>query len=450
MTSLTNLDILFILIYVVTVLLLGYRSSRKESNEGFLLADRKLGAFENAATIIASKVSAGTLLTFVALIYLYGVSAMWFFIGAAFGYVIFMFFAVRLRKASSEEHYYTLSDYFFNRYGKNTGFVSAFVILTVISLSFIAQLIGGSKVLSDISGFSYLISLTLISSIILIYLVLGGFKAVVKTDIAQFIAIIIIFGLLGVLMISNKGISIENINPGTMPITSIIGFFIFGIIMPFASAELWQRIYAARDIKTVRKSMLFSVLFYIIIGLFISMVGLVIRSNIKNIDPDLSMVQGFSALLPSGLMGIGIVAILAAIMSSADTYLFTETSILLQDFYCKIKIISKEKLVRLFRCVLLLLMIIGFVIALAVKSLINTAFIFSGFAGVIGITGMVSWLIKRVRGNTLIFGMVFGYLGTLIYILIFSATETLVLKSIIFTILGFFVGGVFNKLKMSK
>jgi Na+/proline symporter len=111
--NLSMIDLFSISLYLLLMIALGIFSARgKNKPETFLIADRKLGFLSQTATIVASKTGAGVLVTFVALVYIYGLGAMWFFIGASIGYIIFSFFAAGLRKRSSEKKFYTLSDYF--------------------------------------------------------------------------------------------------------------------------------------------------------------------------------------------------------------------------------------------------------------------------------------------------------------------------------------------------
>jgi len=95
---------------------------RKSSSEGFLIANRNLNTVSSTPTIITSKTGAGTILTFVALVYLYGISAILISIGASAGYIPYMFFAVRLKEYSSNNNFYTLSDYVIHKHGKAAGF----------------------------------------------------------------------------------------------------------------------------------------------------------------------------------------------------------------------------------------------------------------------------------------------------------------------------------------
>ena len=80
------------IIYLLILIAIGYYSSRKQSDESFLISERKLGILSGIATINATKTGA-ILLVFTALLYLYGFSAMWYFIGVILGFLIFLPFS---------------------------------------------------------------------------------------------------------------------------------------------------------------------------------------------------------------------------------------------------------------------------------------------------------------------------------------------------------------------
>jgi Na+/proline symporter len=62
------------------------------------------------------------------------------------------------------------------------------------------------------------------------------------------------------------------------------------------------------------------------------LIGLVIRADIPDIAPDTSLIVGFSRLLPVGLAGLSVVIIYSSVSSSADTYMFTASASVTQDF----------------------------------------------------------------------------------------------------------------------
>ncbi|MCK4828638.1 hypothetical protein KA005_73590, partial [bacterium] len=433
--------------YIAILIYLGYSSSRKQSSEGFLIADRNLKALDNAATIIASKTGAGVMLTFVALYYLYGISAMWIFIGVSVGYILFIPFAVKLRNMSSSHEFYTYSDYFFHKHGKFVGYLSALAVFVVTLFMLLIQLIGGTKILTKMSGFSFSGSLIIIVVTILVYTVLGGFKAVVKTDKFQILSIILLLATIGFIMA--KG-SFKSLVPNILsiqkspPLISMLCFFAMGMFMPFFSAELWQRIYAAKDVRIVKRSLILSALVFPVLGFLLAIIGVSVSVNLKGIDPDLAMMEGLIHLVPAGFLGLGMVIFFASIMSSADSVLFASISILLQDFYARSKPVEKDKLVTHFRYAIGLLLIVCFFLSVWLQNLVWATYIGIAFGCVVSVVALTSWWIKSAKPLILICGMASGFMGTFLIIMIRPVNETLILVAIGLTILGLFLGSAID------
>ncbi|HBA44498.1 TPA: hypothetical protein DEG21_00815 [Patescibacteria group bacterium] len=126
---LTTLDYSLIIAYIIIVLMVGLSAGKKETKEEFLIAGRKLNFFTTAVTLFVNKVGAGILLTYSALVYLYGAGAIWFFIGAIFGYFVFYFFAKKIKKMADEKNFYTLADFFFDQKGKLAGFLVSLIVV---------------------------------------------------------------------------------------------------------------------------------------------------------------------------------------------------------------------------------------------------------------------------------------------------------------------------------
>jgi len=93
MVMLSGLDYGLIGLYFAVLLVIGYFSSRKQKDEDYLIADRKLGAWSTMATINASK-TGSILMIFVALVYLWGFTAILYFIGGLLGMLVFIPFWV--------------------------------------------------------------------------------------------------------------------------------------------------------------------------------------------------------------------------------------------------------------------------------------------------------------------------------------------------------------------
>lgn len=449
MALLSTIDFIVIIAYFCIVILFGYLASKKETKEGYLIADRKLGFWSSLATISATK-TGSVLIVFTALVYLFGFSAMWYFIGASVGYLVFLFFALKLKK-ESKKRYYTLADYFYFNYGKIPAMFAALTNIVVMSGFLIISLIAVAKIFSVFTGWSFVISAIIVSAVILIYLLLGGFKAVVYTDIIQYIGMLAILAILAITLLTKVSIVTLDWNLFSAGPATIAGFFIIGILIPFASPELWQRVYATKDKKTIKKSILYSILFYIGLNLTLAIIALSVKALLPQLDPDTALIYGFAKILSPGLIGLSIVLLFSAIMSSLDTYAFTASSVIVQDFF---RSLNKGETIKLIKVVLTLYIIFATFLGIILKSMIISTYIFTGFIIVLAIPTLATWIKKRISMITLIITFLISYIG-IIYFLTTSKElgPSLVVSMLIVSVVGLIVAGIiskFSKIKYKK
>ena len=90
-------------------------------------------------------------------------------------------------------------------------------------------------------------------------------------------------------------------------------------------------------------------------------------------------------------------------------------------------------------------MLVGFTIALILKSVISAIFLGFAFSCILAIAVMVSWLVKSISENTLVAAIVVGSLGTAVMAVIGPISETLVLEAMGFTIAGLLAGEAYEK-----
>lgn len=154
--TLTTIDFVLIFLYFVVLIWIGYSASRKQSKEDYLIAERKLGAFSTMMTVNASK-TGSILMIFTASVFLWGFSAIWFFIGVIAGIFMFVPFAIRLRE-KSEHKYYTLADYFKYNYGKKSAYLASLLTIFYMFGFLVVNLIGGTKIFVFFTGWSFWLS----------------------------------------------------------------------------------------------------------------------------------------------------------------------------------------------------------------------------------------------------------------------------------------------------
>lgn len=449
MASLSNLDFVLIFLYFIILLLVGYFTSRKQKDEDYLIAGRKLGPWSTMATLNASK-TGSIVMTFVALVYLWGIAALWYFIGAVIGILVFLLFALKL-KENSKHRFYTLADYFRYNYGKTPAICASLITVLLMFGFMVINLIAGTKIFMFFTDWPFWLCAIIMVLVVLIYLLMGGFKAVVRTDIIQYIAIVFILIVLALILFKGSLIPASEWNFFKADIITITGFFIGGILMPFAMPDVWRRVYAAKNKKILKKGMLISAPIYAFVGFLLGLVALTVKANFPEIDPDLALIHGFGHLLPQGLVGLSVVFLFAAIMSSIDTYFFTGSSAIVQDFFK----LNKKKTVKNIKRTIFVLAILGTLISILIQSLIIGSYIFIAFILVLATVVVATWIKKRIRSLSLTIGFLAGSISIiflLVYYMIFVGEIALeiVIIGILLTIVGLIIGGIASHFKHRK
>ncbi len=444
-------DYLIIALYFVIILIVGFWTGKGQDKEEFLISGRQLKSFQATTTIFSSRIGAAILLTYTALVYLYGLGAYWYFIGSVFGLFVFYFFGKKVKKIADKEKFYTLPDFFFFFKGRFAGYLATLITIIIMFGWVVLNFIAGAKLVSEYTPISYNFSVIIVGVIILLYLLAGGFDAVVKTDIIQTIGIFLLFVLMIFLLTTTKSrpqlIFMDLFN---IPLMQLVSFFLAGFFIPMASPELWQRVYAIKDQRHFKRSLFLSSLFYFIIGFILLLIGLVIRTDIPGISAETSLIVGFSRLLPVGLAGLSVVIIYSSVSSSADTYMFTTASSVTQDFLEKTGLTRKENLRKTMRISLVVLMILGISVALVLKDIIDTTFFFVSLTMSLGFLMVVIWIYPKINRYSVNYSITLCLVGVIVPAILIGISEDLVIYAIGLCIVGLLAGIVMYYLVPSK
>ena len=441
-------DYLIIAGYFLIILIVGGLTGRRQEKEEFLISGRKLKAFQATTTIFSSRIGAAILLTYTALVYLYGMGALWYFIGSVFGLIIFYFFGIRIKKLADKERFYTMPDFFFFHKGRFAGFLATNITITIMFGWVVLNFTAGAKLISEFTPISYNISVILVGGIILLYLLAGGFDAVVKTDVIQTVGIFLLFVLMMFLLItteSKPSLAVSDLF--AIPAGQIISFFLAGFFIPLASPEMWQRVYAIKDKKNFGRSIFFSSLFYIVVGFILLLIGLVIKAEIPDISADTSLIVGFSRLLPVGMAGLSVVIIYSSVSSSADTYMFTASASVTQDFLEKTRLTKSENLRKTMRYSLAALMVLGITMAIVLRDIVDATFFFVSLTMSLGFLILVMWIYPKINRYSVNLSIFACLVGVIIPASFIGISEALVQWAIGFCIIGLLVGIVINYIK---
>ncbi|MDP3727821.1 MAG: sodium:solute symporter family protein [bacterium] len=369
-----TLTILFFSLYLAVILIISIISAHKESEEDFMIAGRKVEGVQAAATMSAGFFDGATLSIYVAYLYLYGFSAIWLFVGIALGFLFVRKYAHKIKQKADELHVYSMPEYFFKILGKRNGLMFSFFLVLQFFLLLIVNLIISGKILSVIFPIPYFLAVIISGTIILTYLLLAGFKAVVRTDFFQMIIMFVMSLSVGIFLFGKNNIPFSEFNLGTMGAGNIIGFLVlagFGIMV---APDLWQRIFATKDEKNLKRGLSYSAVILLVLGVVISIVGLATKQLFPNILPEDALVTGFSQLLPFGLKELGMVLLYAVALSSSDTVTFVVSSIFTRDLKNYTKKYKEESMKKLTRFFMVLFVVLAIVISIFYQNILNLGF----------------------------------------------------------------------------
>ena len=411
-----------ILMYLLALVAVGlYKVRSVKNSEDFMVAGRTLPWYILVGTLLATWMGSGSLFSGAGLGYRNGLAGLWSSGGAWLGIALIYFITRRIRNFGKV----TVPDIFEARYGRAAAVLAT--VTTVIAYTTIVsyQFRGGGKVLSMVSdGMISLEAGIIITAVFAIsYTMLAGMFSVVYTDVVN--GVLMTVGTLGALffLIFRVGglgeiaavaesagkwqlfgnWAAERTGDISGPIIAI-SFFVPTMLLLMGDANMYQRIFSARDGGSAKKAVFFWIIGVIVLESAISMLGLTgAVAAAKGLIPDLvadaqgSLVNptegallearqaGSESVIPAiarfaGLpvvLGLLLVStMMAIIVSTADSFLLIPATNLTRDVYQRyIHPGADEKQVLLIsRGLVLVLGIIAFLLVSQFKTVLNAAF----------------------------------------------------------------------------
>ncbi len=367
------LSAFFFLLYIAVAIAIGVMASRKETEEGFMIADRKVHGMRLAATLSAGFFDGSSLAIYLAYVYQFGLSAIWLFIGFGVGFLVLRAFARRIKEKADALHAYSMSEYFSHVIGKKSGYLFSVILILAFFLFLVINLIVSGKVLSMIFPIPYPFAVCIGGAIILTYLLLAGFKAVVSTDVFQLLIMLILSVSVGVYLLGHAPIAAADINLTGLGAGNIVSFLIIGILTAIVGPDIWQRMFAARDVPTLRKGLTYAAAILPLVALIVSVIGLATKQMFPHIVPEDALVTGVSQMLPPGLKEFGMVLLYAVSLSSSDTTTFVVSSIFTRDLQNSSRRFSAQSMRTLTRFFMIAFVVLGILLGIFYQDILTIA-----------------------------------------------------------------------------
>lgn len=330
--------------YFCVVFAIGWYSLRATRSEtDYWIAGGELGWFTGGATMAATHTSAGTFVGTIGVMYTAGWSFGWVLLSIPLSY---WFMVAVLAPRFTKQKELTIPAFIETRYyGKGVRGLAASIILVATVVYIQAQIVAGGLIANTVFGVPTTVGMIGFTTILLVYTVVGGMVAVVYTDAFQLVVMGLgalfavplalrqvdgMGGLLTLVESAHPLVFTFETMPATLLLTMGLSFFLGGVATP----EKLIRLYAMRDMRTIRRGVLFAIVMILSINLLVFVLALSAIVLFPSLPTgDLAMPMVATAVLPATLGAIMLAAITAAMMSTVDSLLIVAGSALSVDIY---------------------------------------------------------------------------------------------------------------------
>lgn len=447
----------FILYLVVTMFIAWWYSRGTRTNEEFVLGGKRFSGTALALSERATGESAWLLLGLTGHAFSEGLSAIWVALGCVIGIIfIWIVMSGRLRTETEKTGAMTIPGLLGRKFPesrKSIGMLSALIIIFFFLFYIAAQFAGSGKVLEKTFGLDPLWGIVIGSVVVTGYCIMGGFIAVVVTDIFQAILMIftlVAFPVIAIFVASASGIpilqSLSQAGPEILSLTRMktggaaVLFILSGMSWALGytgQPQLLSRMMAIRSVQDVRKAKwvaivwtLFAYAGAILIGLF----GMAfVQSGFLEAEAG-KLAQDAEKILPVMVVtlvnpiiaGILLSGVISAMMSTASTELTVSSSCMTEDILSqarKNEIQAKRKL-WLNRVMTLVVGAVAIILALTMTDTVYglVSYAWSGIGSSFGPALLLTLFWKRFSRAGVFASLISGTLSTIVWKTFFEAS----------------------------
>ncbi len=434
--------LLAFIIYFIIVLGIGFTFYKKTKDmSDYFLGGRQMNPYVTAISAQASDMSSWLLMGLPGAVMVAGLGEAWIGIGLAIGsYAAWLFIAKKLRKHSVVAgNSLTIPEFFSNRYKDEKGYlrlISAVVILFFFVIYVASGFKGCGVIFQTIfPQISLPIAMAIGAVIIIAYTFMGGYKAVCWTDFIQGLLMVVAVVVVPLAAMGQLGgwgevtSALDQVgfdeylnlfyNSGSaMSAIAIISLLAWGLGY-FGMPHILVRYMSIRNPEEVKIARRVSLVWIVIALAAAIMIGVVGRAyfisevgTMEGFDPEHIFIYLADNMFPSLIAGFLFAAVMAAIMSTADSQLLVASSSITNDILGKSKRLdlSENSLMWIARGIVVVISILALILALYggdnIMGLVSYAW--AGFGAAFGPLMVLSLFWKRMNVHGAIASMVVG------------------------------------------
>jgi Na+/proline symporter len=415
-------SLILVIVISLTFVFLGlYISKKYQGLNNYLTANRNIGLFSLTTSLTASALGAWILFGPAS-------AATWGGIGSVIGYSLGtafpMFFLIYLGKKIRKEFPKgsSLIEFMRKKFGKS---LFKLILLMTIFYMFIflcAEVTAVSVLINYISGTELWITALIVLISTLAYTLYGGLRASIFTDNIQMIVIgvLLLISLSYITSFTGSEFSFEFIkeknphllSPSYIPsYTAGLTFFIAVAATNLFHQGNWQRVYAAKNFETLRKSLIISFFIIVPIVFYMGFTGMVAFSIDPSTRPDLGF---FSLLLKEQKEILSLIVIilgLALTISTVDTLVNAISSLIVIDGKATFNLNKKINLFNFSKYLIVFLSIVSFIIASKGFDILYLFLLADLFCCAFVLTVFYSFYDKSINEKVAYLSIIIGLIG---------------------------------------
>lgn len=354
--TIATVDYLVLLVYVVLLLAFGFYSSKKQTSDIFL-GGRSLKWWQIGFSLFSANAGPMMLVGFAGIGFSQGV------VGSNFEWLAWIF--LMLLAMFFLPHYMatrvtTVPQFLLLRFGKRS--YNFLIIYSLISILFVwlgSAMYAGGLIISQVFQWPLMKSVIIIAVIAASFTSIGGLKAVVRTGIFQ--SLIIIFSSIILTYLALKKIGGINafveavpsnywklLRPASDPeyswIAILAGYPVVGIYYWCADQTIVQKVLAAKNLKEGQYGAMFIAALKIIMPLIFIFPGIMCFVLFKETaQPDNAYITLVTQLMPHGLLGLCIAALIAALIDTVSSGLNSFSTVFTLDVVAQFKDMTEDR-----------------------------------------------------------------------------------------------------------
>ena len=363
------IKIIFLVVFFAVMIAIGVMTRKKANSvEGFVLGGRNAGPWLTAFGYGTSYFSAVVFIGYAGQFgWKYGIASTWIGIGnAVLGSLLaWIVLGRRTRVMTKHLNSKTMPDFFGKRYDSKALRITAALISFIFLIPYTSSVYNGlSRLFNMAFNIDYKICIIVMAALTCIYVILGGYMATVVNDLVQ--GIIMLFGITAVIatVLNNNGGFIESLSKlsqaqsdATVPAgmqgafasffgpdpLNLVGVIILTSLGTWGLPQMVGKFYAIKDEKSVKAGTVISTLFAFVVAggcYFLGGFARLYEKDISYADGKPmydSIIPTMLEKLPTILIGVVIVLVLSASMSTLSSLVLTSSSTVTLDLIEQIK-----------------------------------------------------------------------------------------------------------------